>query len=386
MFKKLLSMVLCAVMVLGMGTTAFATETQNGQKDLEQLVQENQTINNQTIVYTPFKYSGIDIRLFKESTLSSTDVITLYPNAYEYISNQAVNVGIDASLSTLDFCSYAKTFAFDEVDSSPLSKEIRDFAVFMDIYENKLQNELIISSVKARSLSDEEIASMMPINSTVSTLESDTPAATSETEINTLAATYSPSNAVSYASSWWNKTNNTSYSYYASYHGLATNTNSYNDLESGASGQSATRRSWYDCADFVSQCLKAGGMGYRKSGLLLPHQKVENWYYDNSKPSHTWGGAPNFYSHWSNRAGVASSSADLTTGDALSVDLDNDGSIDHTIIIVADSSSGDSGKLLSQHTKDRYKKYASDNNYSLKNLYDSGYTIYGYEMDKAPIE
>lgn len=29
---------------------------------------------------------------------------------------------------------------------------------------------------------------------------------------------------------------------------------------------------------------------------FLPYRQSKNWYYDNGKPSHTWGGANNFIS------------------------------------------------------------------------------------------
>ena len=63
-----------------------------------------------------------------------------------------------------------------------------------------------------------------------------------------------------------------------------------------------------DCTNFVSLRISAGGMKYRKTGILLPHRQSSNWYYEDKKPSHTWGGANNFYLHWKERAGIAENS------------------------------------------------------------------------------
>jgi hypothetical protein len=190
---------------------------------------------------------------------------------------------------------------------------------------------------------------------------------------------------VEYANTWWKKTNNTVYPYYASQNGLDTSTNNYNDLDKGRSGQTSTRRNWTDCTDFVSQCLAAGGVKQIKNGIIFPHRQTENWYYSNSKPSHTWGGADNFYKHWKNRIGVAKNSSVLGVGDVVSIDLSGDKVPDHTVIIVQ-SGSTNKTKYLASHTSDRYKKYYSNgglHDFTLAYLYSKGWTVYGYEIDKA---
>ena len=130
--------------------------------------------------------------------------------------------------------------------------------------------------------------------------------------------------------------------------------------------------------------MVAGGVTQIKSGLILPHQKTENWYYNDNTPSHTWGGASNFYNHWSSRAGVASSSSDLGIGDAVSIDFGGDGSPDHTVIIVS-AGSNNNTKYLASHTTDRYKFYYSNGTlypFTLAYLYEQGWIIYGYEIDE----
>ncbi|MGW8440969.1 amidase domain-containing protein [Paenibacillus sp. S33] len=84
---------------------------------------------------------------------------------------------------------------------------------------------------------------------------------------------------------------------------------------------------------FVSQALNAGGM-LQWSGLYLTGDDA--WYFkDNflSKPSHSWGRAHNFYNHWKYRAKLASSTNDMSMGDPVNADFNNDGDIDHTAII-----------------------------------------------------
>ena len=158
------------------------------------------------------------------------------------------------------------------------------------------------------------------------------------------------------------------------------------DLDENAEGQSAIRRGWSDCTNFVSQCLSYGGFQYRKSGLILPHRQSKNWYYDNGKPSHTWGGANNFYQHWESRAGIAKTSDLLTAGDVISVDFTKDGDIDHTAIITSNINNTNESKLLTQHSIDRSEFLPTGDYFSLANLYSQDYKIYGYEMDKAPIK
>lgn len=101
------------------------------------------------------------------------------------------------------------------------------------------------------------------------------------------------------------------------------------------------------------------------------------WKFGPLMPTHTWGGAQNFYKHWSQRAGVASSVAALQTGDAVNADFGADGHVDHTAIITKNTGNNNNNKFLTQHTTD--KKETS----TLQDWYTAGYKVYGYEMDKA---
>ena len=124
--------------------------------------------------------------------------------------------------------------------------------------------------------------------------------------------------------------------------------------------------------------LKEGGISTIKKGLISPHKKDINWYYSNSKPSFTWGGAHNFYKHFSNRAGVANSSSVLQVGDVVSIDFTGDGDIDHTIIITKTTGTSSSEQYVTYHTYDTCETKTLSDFYN----YDPKVKIYGYELDQ----
>lgn len=387
MKKRLWASILASALALSFTSmTAYAEGTSMlSVRDLTAIAEERATVSGDYKVYDSFTVNGQEIRLFSEPTMTAEEAIISYASAYELVVAAAEDRGISTSMDDPEFQSFAKIYAaMFEDGNEELVSECKAFCVYMDYYENIAQNEEIlkaISSSSTRATEEVDLQSMMPTNiqSTASSGET-----TSMNEIATVSSGYDTAAVVTYASTWWNKTNNEDYPYYANYFNLSTSTNAYNDLDSGRGGQSSTRRSWSDCADFVSQCLAAGGVPQIKSGLILPAQKTENWYYNDSKPSNTWGGANNFFQHWKNRAGVASSSGDLGVGDAVSIDFGGDGSPDHTVIIVQAGSS-DSSKYLASHTFDRYMFIYSNgslSNFTLEYLYNNNWTIYGYEIDK----
>ena len=231
-------------------------------------------------------------------------------------------------------------------------------------------------------MTDDELKSIMPCNNLYLT-EGNHPK--DEVASNLYSNTYDITAVLNYASNWWNRTNNSDYSYYANYYGMDTSRNDYNDLDDGCSGQSNPARGWSDCADFVSQCILAGGVPQIKTGILLPHQRTTNWYYSNSKPSHTWGGANNFHQHWAERVGVTTNTSVLNVGDVVSVDFGNDGSVDHIMLIV-ESGENDSEKLLAAHSIDRYCTYYSNGevlDFSIQYLINNGWNVYGYEISRV---
>lgn len=388
--KKLIAVFLSILMVLSFSLTPFAEDEENAKgSDTQKIItlaESHASINGDLKEYDIFEVDGKEIRLYPETLVTAEKALEMYPNAYKMCAEMAAEYKLSTSLDNREFQEFAKIHAaMNENGSEDFIAECIAFATFLDYYENAKLNEELLSlvAVKDHNATDElnalmphYRASTLPMNDIDEKEDANAPSQTKD-------AIYDTAAVVQYANSWWNKTNNSSYSYYASYYGYSTNTNSYNDLDPGRSGQSSTRRGWSDCADFVSQCLAAGGVPQIKTGLISPHSKTSNWYYSDSKPSHTWGGANNFYNHWSDRVGVASSSSALGVGDAVSIDFGGDGTPDHTVIIVQ-AGSTDSSKYLASHTYDRYKKYYSNGNlydYTISYLYGKGWTLYGYEID-----
>ena len=257
------------------------------------------------------------------------------------------------------------------------------FIKFIDIYENyDYNNEMrrLASAIEAREyastddlLSDEDLftlLSMMPvtINGTAENGSDDRNDKNSETGL----PGYDANAAVSYAYSWWNKTNNTTYGYYARYNNHPDPTN--NNMWSGGTGNNY--RTWADCANYVSQCLAAGGAQQIKKGLILPHSRTGNWYYSDSKPSHTWGGASNFFNHWSDRVGTRSSASQTKKGDPFSVDYGGDDIPDHTLIITSVSGTSLSNMKFACHTTDQYEATGK----SLQTIYNTSEKVWIYKV------
>lgn len=354
---------------------------------LEDFVFDNSSINETIRTFENFEISGQEVRLYPETTISAQEAIEMYPTGYAYIVSEAEALGISSDMDNTQFQEFAKSFAMFESGNSVLATECQSFAIYMDYYENAAINDEILKAVSARNISVEEIESLMPIAANSKTTTASGEESTLQGEINAVSdSSYNAVAAVNYAYTWWNKTNNSDYPYYAEYYGMDTSSNDYNDLDEGRTGQSNPERGWSDCTNFVSQCLIAGGVPQVKSGLILPHQKTSNWYYNDSKPSHTWGGASNFYNHWNNRVGVADSTSQLGLGDVISIDFGGDGSPDHTVIIVS-SGTTDSTKTLAAHSADRYDTYYSDGtlyDFSIEYLYShETWSIYGFVIDLA---
>lgn len=392
MKKKFFILLLTLLICLSVSTSASAFETSNKMDVniafIAALADSNSTITEGYKRYKPFSIKDYEIRLYPEPIMTADEALEVYKNAYKFCADEAKKIGITASIDNTDFIEFAKIYAaFNESGTKNFVKECRDFAVFLDYYEGIEKNKQILNAVSSNrnSLNDINIEFLMPITSHSTTASGEVVYEKKANSANVRSGAYNTSAVVEYAKYWWNKTNSTDYPYYAKYNGLSTSSLAYNDLDPGRSGQSNPRRNWNDCTNFVSQCLVAGGVPQIKTGLILPHQKKENWYYNNDRPSHTWGGAANFYEHWKDRVGVASSSSDLGVGDAVSVDISSDGDIDHTVIIIS-AGSTDSSKYLASHTYDRYMYYYLNdklNKFNLSYLYENGCKIYGYEIDKA---
>ncbi|MNW44929.1 putative amidase domain protein [compost metagenome] len=244
-------------------------------------------------------------------------------------------------------------------------KQLIELIKFIDLYENYEINEKIdvlsaklkSDTIQERELS--ELSSLAYLADHISTLEDSNQSY--ENNVTTFAAGsngYDPTDARDYARTWVSNTatlrNNSQFGYYSNYYNCT--------------------NCWNDCTNFVSQALMAGGMTHYTWGGI---SDSDSWWYSNTGPSHSWGGAHNFYLHWRDRAGVAAYVSDLGVGDVINADFAGDGHIDHTAIITLSTGSSSSNKWLSQHTTD--KKEVS----TVADWFSSGYTVYGYEMDKS---
>ena len=154
---------------------------------------------------------------------------------------------------------------------------------------------------------------------------------------------YDRNKARDYTYDWALKRNNSKYGYYSRRNGNCENC-------------------WYDCTNFISQILYEAGMKqYYKAywpivGNII-QENNKNWYYydDRGKeaPSYTWGGAHNFYKHWSNRAIVTTNLSKVQIMDPISIDFDGDGDIDHTVIVLFKHYSRLDGIYYAAHSNDR---------------------------------
>lgn len=257
------------------------------------------------------------------------------------------------------------------------------FIKFIDIYENyDYNNEMrkLAAAIETREyastddlLSDEDLSTllnMMPV--TIGGTAERGSDYGDEKNSETGLPGYDADAAGSYAYSWWNKTNNTTYGYYARYNNHPDPTN--NNMWSEGTGNNY--RTWADCANYVSQCLAAGGAQQIKKGLILPHTRTGNWYYSDSKPSHTWGGASNFFNHWNDRVGMRSSASQTKKGDPFSVDYGGDDIPDHTLIITSVSGTSLSNMKFACHTTDQFEATGK----SLQTIYNTSEKVWIYKV------
>ncbi len=283
------------------------------------------------------------------------------------------DIAVSNNIDDIEYQSLVKALGmdFDSFDENIMS-EVIEFVKFIDLYENIEKNKEIkrlLNKYNEKTITADEISILVNLapmsdkdNSTVDIDKLENNKEPIAAPLTLFKNGYNNTKAINYAYKW---TDN--------YKKLR-NTNQYGYYSVNAN----------DCTNFVSQCLKEGGMKHR-SGV---YTSTSAWFYNNTKPSHTWGGANNFYKHWKTRSGIATSSANLSTGDVVSADFSDDGDIDHAAIITKDnatsSSNSSKNKYLTQHTTDR-KEYNVSKKiaYTLKQWYDSNYKVYGYEMDKA---
>ena len=93
----------------------------------------------------------------------------------------------------------------------------------------------------------------------------------------------------------------------------------------------------YDCANFVSQCLYAGGL--KETSNWKRVTKGQN--YKKIKGGATWVSAPDLFNHLKSRGfsyeTVKSDLSNIHKGDIVFMDFDNDGSVSHSTICTGKS-------------------------------------------------
>lgn len=173
----------------------------------------------------------MEVRYASVYTVSQDEARKYGYEKYQNVINQLVEMAqkqgivLSANIDDLELQAYAKAQFLSTDDPDVIS-----FVKFIDIYENYAYNDTMrkmVAEIEARTFSSSnellrddtlfELLSMMPVT-VDSTLEGG-----SAKNNNTASATssalsgYDADAAVSYASTWAYKTNNTDYGYYASY-------------------------------------------------------------------------------------------------------------------------------------------------------------------------
>lgn len=326
-----------------------------------------------------------DIRYYKTLPVSpekaKSEGLEEHTEAIELVAQQYfLDTGkkIEVDFDNIGYQNYVMSLgsAFDLFKEEDM-KKIVSFVKFMDLYENYAKNDEIakyerklLQKTQLSVQETVEVLSLLPIDynapatadnsieTTSLVAEANSNEVVNDVTIQTVFSNgYDNIEARDYAYLWWNDRNPIYSTYYAE-----------------KKGCEVSDKCWQDCANFVSQSLYAGGMNFVFGTF---YWSDDSWHFGPLVPSHTWGGAASFYRHWSNRAGVASTVSDLQTGDAVNYDAANDGDPDHTAIITKNTGSNSNNKYLTQHTIDRKETT------TLKNWYDAGYIVYGYEIDKA---
>jgi len=139
---------------------------------------------------------------------------------------------------------------------------------------------------------------------------------------------YNRFNAVKYAETWWDG-HNKEYPLYAN-----------------------------DCTNFISQCLRAGGL--KMNGM--PKNAVGWWYKNYSASSYSWRVAHALrkylpISQTGIKAEEVGNPKELSLGDLILYDFEGDGRWNHCTIVVAKDENGE--PLVNAHTQNSRKRYWS---------------------------
>lgn len=326
--------------------------------------------------FSPIVVDGFEIRKypqFYDQNVAKEYLISNYSDSINKIRGLTNN-----KISSIDNKKFQEFVLGTDV---MVTEKDKDFRAHIDIYENYFKN-LEIDSLYSQYLQTDnttekqrlliEIENIMPVDLTlvdnttilpsIGFVPMGVPSIMLPLDPGTYSNGYNRNVARDYAWDWAYGRNNNKYGYYSNYY----------NCES----------CWNDCANFISQILYEGGMKeYKISRWLgignLIKESSNNWYYFESTPSNSWGGANNFYGHWSKRAQVTTSASNVTEMDPISLDFAADGDMDHTVIIFNKTASGADYLYYAAHTSDRR------GDVSIQDAIGSTGKWYGYRMITA---
>ncbi|MFK4300279.1 hypothetical protein ABH892_000371 [Paenibacillus sp. RC254] len=370
---KFIKKIVSPILVISFLTTSFIASPASAdvEKELTSKAKPNSSFSTLVDNIVQGK-TELRINTLKETNVTKDEALKQYAKAFDIVEKYIAekNIKINQDLDNIEYQRFIKSLGVSLDDFSESDRqEIVKLVKFVDLYENAEKNKIINnlkSKLYAKSINEKDLAELLelvPVSlSEASTVEAPTTVEASvyqeKADIKPLryANGYSSVNARDYAYKWWDDRNPTYSKYYADYFGC-----------------SVSRACWNDCTNFVSQALYAGGM-LEWDGLYLTGDDA--WYFRNGspfKPSHSWGGSNNFYNHWKYRAKLASITNDMSMGDPVNADFNNDGDIDHTAIITEFTN----GRFfLTQHTIDRKDA-------PLSTWYSNGYKVYAWKMSTA---
>ncbi len=120
-------------------------QNSNIEKQISALKEAHCTISDGIKTYEAFTVNDYEIRLYPEPTMTAEEALEIYPNAYALCAEVAKERGIESSIDSVDFLTFAKSFAAqNESGTDELVQECKKFATFIDYYENIELNDTIL--------------------------------------------------------------------------------------------------------------------------------------------------------------------------------------------------------------------------------------------------
>lgn len=168
--KKVISVFLALILSFSISITAFATSNESDPNagNIAGMAESHSTIIGEYKKYTPFIVNNQEVRLYTEPIITAKEALETYAAAFEMCSEKAAIYGISASLDNAEFVSFAKVYAAMNENGTPdLIEECKNFAIYLDYYENIDINQQILNAVSsnARSSDWSDIEALMPSTS-----------------------------------------------------------------------------------------------------------------------------------------------------------------------------------------------------------------------------